>query len=491
MGSHILWDALTETGAWNLYQEFFNPEIVIKNIESIIDHITSYEADHSRTIYDVVQYLENLSYEESGLDEITSVSGKDSNIAVDLLTVHKSKGLTYRYVIVLNNFDDRALGIADPFINDNLLGMAFKAPIKNSWGDTEYFLKLKKRMEDELDAERNRLVYVALTRSTHGMTILYDGTVKKSGGEKKRTWNNRFTELIPVYRDLKNVSLTMYLPKENNYKTPVWNDSEDLTNRNESKDFVNYVHSLQPPELTPDSYFTNFTATGLMAANQCGTMNRFKKMSIYLSDEKSQNIFPSGLKGTIIHELMACHKNEIKESAVWKKFKNVPEDIRAEIENAVQNMWNHPEIMNYAELESKHELSFFTSIQNRFIQGSIDWLIFDKNEAVILDFKSNRISKNEIEKLFDQYELQLKLYALSVKNLYRNIEQFKLSIFSTHVLTSYSRTFSRREIIDFEPALFHIISRIEAKSFDRNFKETDHLLCSDCAFHSYCYPAET
>lgn len=498
--SSILWDALSETAAWSLYKEFFNGDIVIKNIEEIIDHLIDYESKESRTILDVRLYLENLSYDDIGISEITSVNTDQQEIAIDLLTIHKAKGLTYKYVIVINTFDDRTQSDASFFKSHLLLGMAYKGLEANKWEETEFYKLVKKKEESEDEAEKNRLVYVALTRATHGMTILFKqqelddkqetekkGNSKKTNTPSKRKWNTRFNILNEKYSELSDVRQFVYQFTNENQTKEIKAFNSTISNKNEQDDFVNLLYDHRSKPFQTDSYFTNFSATGLMAVNQCGTANRFKKMSYYLLGTKPKQQFPAALKGTIIHELMACHQDAKKENLTWEKYANVPDDIKLDIKQTITAIWQQEEIANYLKYENRHEVSFFTTIHQRFIQGSIDWLIINKTEATILDFKSNKIGKNDLEKLFNQYEVQLKLYALAVAKIYDHIETFTLNIFSTSVLDSYKKNLTRREVFDFEKTLFDLIIQIESKSFDRDFKQTEPINCIDCAFYSHCY----
>ncbi len=482
----ILWNALNETGAWSLYQAQFNSDQIIKNINSILDYLFKFEESEPRSILDFVFFLENLSMEDYGIEENTGTASIEFP-AIDLLTVHKSKGLTYKYVLVIDSFEMKNQNNSDSFILDFDFGMAFKGWHDLKWNTTVFFDQLKLKQRKDAEAERIRQVYVALTRATHGLFYVADFSKVESKSSKTWTWAKRIHHLLGEFREIKNFTFDTCFASRQKDEISKWVFIPVEKAEENALSFQSFIESLKPKKILPDSYFTNFTATGMMAANQCGTANRLKKISVYKSDLKVKPVIPSVLKGTIIHELMACHRDHEKEITVWEKYPDVEEIIKNELVATVSGMWQNPVIADLAVKKSYHELNFLAKISNRFVQGSMDWLILDKNTATILDFKSNRISPDGLEKLFSQYELQFKLYAFSTARIFPDIGNFRLTVFSTHLSESIVKSFSREEVTNFEHELVSIIELIENREFDLDFKLIDQYKCEDCAFHQFCY----
>lgn len=482
----VLWNALNETGAWTLYQAQFNSSQIIKNIHSILDYLFKFEESDPRSILDFVVFLENLSFEEYGIEENTGTAD-DEFPAIDLITVHKSKGLTYKYVLVIDSFEMKNHNNSDSFISDYDFGMAFKGWHELKWNTTLFFDQLKLKQRKDAEAERIRQVYVALTRATHGLYYFADFSKVESKSSKTWTWAKRIHNLLGEFRKIPNFSFSTFSDFTKKEEIRKWTFIPELKSEENAISFQSFIESLKPGKISPDSYFTNFTATGLMAANQCGTANRLKKISVYKSDLKVKPAIPSALKGTIIHELMACHREYEKEKSIWEKYPDVDVEVKNEIISTVTGMWQNPVIADLASKKSFHELNFLAKISGRFVQGSMDWLILDQDTATVLDFKSNRIPPGGLEKLFSQYELQFKLYAFSVSAIFPDIRNFRLTVFSTHLGESFVKSFSREEVLNFEPELASIMELIENREFDRDFKQLDQYKCEDCAFHQFCY----
>ena len=62
-----------------------------------------------------------------------------------------------------------------------------------------------------------------------------------------------------------------------------------------------------------------------------------------------------------------------------------------------------------------HEFSFNWSQDNCIISGKVDWVKPYQNSFEIIDFKTDRISPEEIEAKAKDYELQLCCYALALE----------------------------------------------------------------------------
>lgn len=142
---------------------------------------------------------------------------KNSNITIDFMSIHQSKGLEKDEVIVLN-FENYDYGFPNRVDDDSVL----------------HFIK---DQEDYPFAEERRLLYVALTRTRHNVYLLYP--------------NIYYSDFI---EELKNE----YELKDSNYKI----NPKDLINLNEFNDFYCgndykywYYNSIPIPIEDIDYYF--------------------------------------------------------------------------------------------------------------------------------------------------------------------------------------------------------------------------------------------
>lgn len=120
-----------------------------------------------------VDQLALLKKSSGGEDEELSVQDiaypVEKSDAVQILTVHKSKGLQYRHVFVTGCMSMTARGERDTVFFDNTYG-ATVIPAKGS--DNYFVLLQKERAKRKKIAEFRRLLYVAITRAEESVYVI-------------------------------------------------------------------------------------------------------------------------------------------------------------------------------------------------------------------------------------------------------------------------------------------------------------------------------
>ena len=117
------------------------------------------------------------------IDDITyPVEKKDS---VQIMTVHKSKGLQFAHVFVTGCFQKPRNDKAEHFFYDEFTGLSLKP---RSGEGNFFFLRQKELSDKKTLAEFKRVIYVAITRAEKSVYIL--GTKKKRKEESKSTLEN-------------------------------------------------------------------------------------------------------------------------------------------------------------------------------------------------------------------------------------------------------------------------------------------------------------
>ena len=120
-----------------------------------------------------VDQLALLKKSRGGEDEELSVQDiaypVEKSDAVQILTVHKSKGLQYRHVFVTGCMSMTARGESDTVFFDNTYG----ATVRPAKGSENYFVLLQKeRAKQKKIAEFRRLLYVAITRAEKSVYVV-------------------------------------------------------------------------------------------------------------------------------------------------------------------------------------------------------------------------------------------------------------------------------------------------------------------------------
>ncbi len=127
-----------------------------RNVSSLITSIYNYESSEKATVYDVMSRLLFLSQSNDNDDE------DDNN--VNLLTMHSSKGLEFRVVLLV--------------------------------GVEENVIPSIKSLEDSNDEEERRIFYVAMTRAKEKLLISYCNE-RKRYGKTIKSYPSRFIDELP------------------------------------------------------------------------------------------------------------------------------------------------------------------------------------------------------------------------------------------------------------------------------------------------------
>lgn len=159
---------LDGSGTSPLYTHFFNEEDRVSKPQEYLNALESLRTirdalrEHSETttpsVEDFLAFLD--AYREFGLS-LTTVrqSGTTDTAMVHVLSAHKSKGLEYKHVYIVNATDamwgEKAKG------RSRLISYPENLPLQYAGGDY---------------AERMRLFFVAMTRAKHTLTITYADT---------------------------------------------------------------------------------------------------------------------------------------------------------------------------------------------------------------------------------------------------------------------------------------------------------------------------
>jgi ATP-dependent helicase/nuclease subunit A len=136
----------------------------LANLWKILNVARSYEAAGPATLRGLVRFLEGEA--QSGREEGDSPVGEEAGAALQILTVHKAKGLEYPIVVVADLLSDRFPGadaILDHAAGEGWLKIGSFKPA--GWAEREEW-ETRQR-----EAEERRLLYVALTRARDHLVL--------------------------------------------------------------------------------------------------------------------------------------------------------------------------------------------------------------------------------------------------------------------------------------------------------------------------------
>lgn len=414
----------------------------------------------------VLEYIEELSKKENF--EITVSAGEN---AVQIMTMHKSKGLEFPFVILAGlstQFNEEILR-QDVVISDRFgIGMRSRDIVKrieqnNLLRSACILDKLEEEKKEEI-----RLLYVAMTRAKNFLHMIGYQKEEKSISKHPLLCRSHFEMIwstIPLsiqeamFQNKKGVSslgesklhYIMGLDQEEvqlkeqtkpllcAYSTKEYEKIRELIDKNEhivasvpialkntvsemlmkeDEDYVNLVDSPQNFALIEQTFST-------ISASDIGTA--YHKIMEQMNFDFSQNaqsvvdeLFQKGI-------LPISLKNKINIAKINHAMITISQFVshHAEVFKEVQFMYKdkHKNLVKNSDIEDEI-----------LIQGMVDLFIKCGNKGVLLDYKTN---KNMTEKEFiEKYQKQLELYALALREAY-HLEE----------LTSYIYSFELEKLI--------------------------------------------
>lgn len=367
-----------------IYLEKYKVKDNLNKVDELIKKARSFD-DSSLSFDEFANFFEDLNtYGEDLVFEENNNFVEDS---VNLLTVHRSKGLEYPVVFLAGN-NAREKSDADQIKFSKESGILFKdLRFDNNWNNAlANFLLKESKKKDEI-SEKMRLFYVAVTRARE---ILYFVTKEedynKTDNKKSLTENAK-----PL-----NIMLNAIKDYQVNIK-----DSENIYDYH--LDYlelnINKVKSIDKQFncKTLDYKFSNIT----------------KKASMSIDDSILKNDIQDILDfGTKVHEyLEVLDFNNPNFNIIEENF----------IRNKIKDIFNLDIIKKSKNGRVFKEYEFFDSENN--INGIIDLMVVYDDCIDIIDYKLKNISK-------DGYKDQLNTYRKAISKIFNqnNIKMYLLSI---------------------------------------------------------------
>ncbi len=183
----LLWDLLDETGFGAYVSAMQGGPVRRANLDMLVDKAIVFESTSYKGVFHFVRYIDRMMkyhIDFGNADEGTAV--QDS---VEILSIHKSKGLEYPVVIVsglgkrFNETDAR-----NPVVlhMDWGLGIDYVDEEKRVRIPTLFRRTIQRRMREEMLGEELRVLYVAMTRAKE--KLILTGTVRDAQGSMRK-WN--------------------------------------------------------------------------------------------------------------------------------------------------------------------------------------------------------------------------------------------------------------------------------------------------------------
>jgi len=431
------------------------------NLRALVDRAGAFRMSSIASLSSYISYLEVLRTKNVEMGQPSMVSEEDD--VVRIMTIHKSKGLEFPFVIVAGmgnqlNYSSGTKGFQ--FDNELGIALAYVNPDEHYWRRTLMQKKITAKIREDEYQEQLRVLYVAMTRAREKLYLIgcektdefvLDDIRSRTSYFKimgKLNDNNKLNDYMSI--DMHEVRMPMLPRGANNFLTTdkLLMDIELSEEYEEVKRRLDYEYAYKDDLNTKAKYsVSELNKEAKDKETYKGKIEDRNTRVLRLASADAASI------GTAYHRIMEFvdFKKAINEARECDKayINERAENLRVNgaISEAVFKALDLRKIYAFFETEIgtracaaaregllSKEKPFTLRTEHHgkivLVQGIIDCYFRDGDELVLLDYKSNRLSYRDrdadIERIKEEYKEQISLYrraleegtGLSVKEAY-------------------------------------------------------------------------
>ncbi len=342
--------------------------------------------------------------------------------AVQLLTMHKSKGLQNKVVIIpLISIEPDQLKANNINIYNNEILLNFP------YAKSEKMNIYEEKVKENISQEWERLFYVAITRAEKELIFIKS---KKSGSRSFGKFidqflkkNKNFIEIEKWEADFNNLEETLEAT-----------DNSDLDNIEEKLNKI--LEKEKKLKEIYEKHLSNARFTSVSQIMQEEKEREEIKFNFSKNTDENISIYTGIVVHNVLEELDFDNVSLEQLNLLIKKHeKIIPEPIKDIVkENSRKILEKFINSPLHEELKKANiifrELPFTLYENEKYIEGRIDVIYEKDGKVTVMDYKTNRYeTKEEKEKIIKAYEKQKEYYLKAVKKIFpeKDIE-FKLGL---------------------------------------------------------------
>ena len=345
-----------------------------------------------------------------------------SENAVQLLTMHKSKGLQNKVVII------PLISIEPDQLKTNSINIYKNEVLLNfPYAKSEKMVEYEEQLKENISQEWERLFYVAITRAERKLIFIKS---KKSGSRSFGKFIDEFLKKNKSFIEIEKLE-----PNFDNLDAILeTRDNLDLDNIEEKLEEI-----LKKEKKQREIYEKSLTSPRFTSVSQIMKEEKEREeIKFNFSKNTGENI--SIYTGIVVHNVLEevdFTNISLKQlnTLIKKQEKIIPELIKNVVmENSRKILRKFINSPLHKELKESNiifrELPFTLYENEKYIEGRID-IIYEKDgKIIVMDYKTNRYeTEEEKQKVIKAYEKQKEYYLKAVKKVFpeKNIE-FKLGL---------------------------------------------------------------
>ena len=390
---------LAEVCAWA-----YDGQRSIDNLQRLVSLSVGYALQTPSTLGQFLARVEELMTQELG--KLTALPEGESALAVNVMTVHKSKGLEFPVVILVdiskkevNNSSKRQshLYMWKHDMHGFLIGKY--ADINLAW--------LEEQQRQHARCEDVRILYVALTRAREKLLILGNQQTDKTCTAQFFARANMFPSLEEEPQKLgPHQALSMqYI----SYVAP--------------EKFIYTLHENKREQISLGNLFAWKQAYDKRQAEYQQLMQEEPLLSPSALTEKEFQNEEALQLGSWVHAALArrqLYPRETLSTTVQTVAPYADKQAQDTLLQILENFYKSGAYQTLAAMKVLGaEMPFALSYEKGLVNGVIDLLAQDKDGTVwVLDYKTDQVKAGEEEESAQKYTAQLKVYTQAAQQIY-------------------------------------------------------------------------
>jgi ATP-dependent helicase/nuclease subunit A len=393
---------------------------IIDPLDEMLGDSLRLELQNIRTIPDFINYF------GSGAREIKRELSKESG-EIRVMTVHASKGLEAPVVIIPDTIAVANHKKTSPIVWTAHKGQSYKLPLLSPFDQkhrSEIYTRLRNQSLSALLDEDKRLLYVALTRAEDSLIVC--GAHKATANQsvpKDDSWHHLVSKGFDRLNIAADEQGNRKWGKTYSYKMGS-KQNDDLLDT--QKDFIIPDCVGTPLDL---SLSTNSRSRIVNPSKMTGldkdSVTLDTPHTSFLGITNGRDRF---VRGNITHRLLQVLPEHdpstwdvVARAYVARNRFGLSSDTQNDIVVETLKVLHHPDFHMVFATGSQAEVPILGKLSSGdIISGQIDRLYIGENEILVVDYKTNRPSPDDVRDIPPSYRAQLGLYKELLGQIYPN-----------------------------------------------------------------------
>lgn len=433
-----IWYILTESGYYLYAGAMYGGSQRQANLRVLAERAGSFQTRGLTTLHEFIRYTDSLQKMQFKAPQPSMVS-EDADV-VRIMTMHKSKGLEFPFVIIVGMGKQRKTENRNKgFYFDSDLGVSLPyVSLENQfWRTTLLQNLIHNKKKEEGFQEELRILYVAMTRAREKLIMV--GTCKDEEKLKNGVpGTGNFYEIIKNKLFIPSVCYTIAVPPEKKYfrKRNLFEDFENARAQFAGDPEADRIAELVAKRLgytypKADALETKSKYTVSEMNALADTDSRKRRIDLDTPDFTETVKITGAEIGTAYHRIMEglAFTQVLKEGQVDRSYIEavasgfresgaIPSEVFEALDLrmieeffASELGWRAVQAASRGELWKEKPFTLQKEVNGEkvLVQGIIDCFFREGEHIVLVDYKSNRANKNTAE-IADMYREQIHLY---------------------------------------------------------------------------------